>query len=272
MSATLQPLVGYALLSTVVMILVWMVQRRTRNAGHVDVAWALLLGCAALYFGWVGSGDMTARVLGAIMGGLWGFRLGLHLFARVLGEPEDGRYAYLRAHWQNDQRKFFGFFLFQALLAVLFSLPFLAVAQNPAKPAIASIIMAIAFWLTSWIGESIADRQLAMFRHDPRNRGKTCRAGLWRYSRHPNYFFEWLHWFAYVLLAIGSPLFWLSVAGPILMFVSLRFVTGVPYVEAQSLRSRGDDYRDYQRTTNAFFPWWPKAGAPISNAGPDNTR
>lgn len=256
----LQPLWLFAGVAVIVMTLVWLLQRRTSNAGYVDVAWALMLGCAALYFGWIAQGDMNARVLIAIMGGLWGFRLGLHLFARVLAEPEDGRYAHLRAHWNGHQGKFFGFFMFQAGLTTMFALPFLSVAQNSHTPAPWMIIVAMVLWLSSWLGESLADRQLAHFRADPQNRGKTCRAGLWRYSRHPNYFFEWLHWFAYVVLSIGSPLFWFSVAGPILMFVSLRFVTGIPFVEEQSLRSRGEDYRDYQRRTNAFFPWWPRTG------------
>jgi steroid 5-alpha reductase family enzyme len=259
MIVALHPLWPFAVFAIVVMTLVWLLQKRTRNAGWVDVAWALMLGCAALYFGWAAAGDICARALIAAMGGLWGFRLGLHLCARVLHEPEDGRYAYLRQHWQGDQGKFFGFFMFQAGLTVLFALPFLAVAQNPNTPGKLTAAIAAAIWICSWLGESIADRQLAKFRADTRNRGKTCRAGLWRYSRHPNYFFEWLHWMAYVILAVGSPLFWFSAAGPILMFLSLRFVTGIPYVEAQSLRSRGDDYRDYQRTTNAFFPWWPRA-------------
>jgi steroid 5-alpha reductase family enzyme len=259
MMDALQPMWMFMPLAFVVMVLVWLLQIRTRNAGYVDVAWALMLGCAALFFGWVGAGSVTARVLIAVMGGLWGFRLGLHLCARVLHEPEDGRYAFLRSHWQGHQGKFFGFFMFQAVLTAMFALPFLAVAQNTQSLSVPMIAAALALWLSSWIGESIADRQLARFRADKANLGKTCRAGLWHFSRHPNYFFEWLHWFAYVILAIGSPLFWFSVAGVVLMFVSLRFVTGIPYVEAQSLRSRGDDYRNYQRSTNAFFPWWPRA-------------
>lgn len=261
MSQAMSPLAGFAAFALLVMLAVWQLQRRTRNAGYVDVAWALMLGCAALYFGWIGSGDICARALVAAMGGLWGFRLGLHLCARVLGEPEDGRYAHLRAHWNGNQMKMLGFFVFQAGLTVLFALPFLAVAQNPHAPSRIAAAAAVMIWLTSWLGESIADRQLARFRANPAHSGQTCRVGLWRYSRHPNYFFEWLHWFAYLILAVGSPLFWLSAAGPVLMFLSLRFVTGIPYVEAQSLRSRGDDYREYQRTTNAFFPWWPRGPA-----------
>jgi steroid 5-alpha reductase family enzyme len=114
----------------------------------------------------------------------------------------------------------------------------------------------------AFAGESLADRQLSRFRQDPRNRGRVCRDGLWRYSRHPNYFFEWLHWWAYVALAAGSPLWWIAVAGVAMMLLFLTRVTGIPPTEAQALRSRGEAYREYQRTTSAFFPWPPRtAGA-----------
>jgi steroid 5-alpha reductase family enzyme len=188
---------------------------------------------------------------------LWGLRLAWHLWRRVAGEPEDGRYRALREHWQGSQPKFFGFFQFQALLVGMFAVPFLAVAANPIVSFI-GIVAAVVIWLISVGGESLADRQLAAFRADPTNRGKTCRVGLWRYSRHPNYFFEWLHWFAYVVLAMGSPLWWLAWSGPLVMFLFLRFVSGVPYTETQALRSRGDEYRRYQRDTPMFFPWFPK--------------
>ena len=109
------------------------------------------------------------------------------------------------------------------------------------------------------MGETAADRQLEKFREDPSQRGRTCRAGLWRYSRHPNYFFEWLMWMAYALFAIGSPPWgWLTLGCPAVMLYLLFKVTGIPATEAQALRSRGDDYRQYQQTTNIFVPWFPK--------------
>jgi steroid 5-alpha reductase family enzyme len=140
---------------------------------------------------------------------------------------------------------------------VLFALPFAATARSPVDSAWPWIVLAVTIWMGSVAGEAAADRQLARFRADPANRGRTCREGLWRYSRHPNYFFEWLHWFAYVALAAGSPWFWLAWTGPVVMYVFLRWISGIPYTEAQALRTRGEDYRDYQRRTPMLFPWFP---------------
>ena len=259
MSAALFPLLWVLLVASVVMTMVWWLQWRTSNAGYVDVAWALMLGTAALSFGWLATGDIATRATVAVLGGLWGFRLGLHLLHRVLREPEDGRYRFLRGHWQGHQGKFFGFFMFQAGLTALFAAPMLVAAQNPLPLSLPHLAAAVLIWTISLAGESVADAQLDRFRSNPANRGQTCRDGLWRYSRHPNYFFEWLHWFTYVVLALGAPLFWLTWIGPVLMLISLNWVTGIPFVEAQSLRSRGDNYREYQRTTSRFIPWIPRA-------------
>jgi steroid 5-alpha reductase family enzyme len=238
----------------------WWLQMRTRNAGFVDVVWAALMGAAALFYGAVGMGAATPRLLVAMLGGIWGFRLALHLLARVLHEAEDGRYRHLREHWRDDQGKFLAFFMAQALLVALFSVPFLVVANNPVAGITSWSIAGVLLWAAALGGESLADAQLARWRKDPAHRGRTCRAGLWGWSRHPNYFFEWLHWFAYVLLAVGSPGWAWSLLGPLLMGASLLWVTGIPFTEAQALRSRGDDYRAYQREVSMFFPWFPKRG------------
>jgi len=110
----------------------------------------------------------------------------------------------------------------------------------------------------------MADRQLAAWREDPANAGRTCRAGLWAWSRHPNYFFEWLHWLAYPLLAVGLPLGWTVWFVPALMLLLVLKVTGIPPTERRSLERRGDDYRAYQRSTSAFIPM-PPGGAAASS-------
>ncbi|MBS0556407.1 MAG: DUF1295 domain-containing protein [Proteobacteria bacterium] len=248
------------IVASLAMFIGWLIQRRTRNAGIVDAIWAAGMGASALFYAAVGSGGLASRLAVALLGSLWGFRLCLHILARVLHESEDGRYRYLRGYWRDDQGKFFAFFMGQALLIALFSLPFYVVAENPRESFSPWCGIGVAIWIISLAGESIADAQLSTFRKNPQNHGKTCRAGLWRYSRHPNYFFEWLHWFAYVFLVIGAPFpaWLLSLVGPVLMLASLVWVSGIPFTEAQALRTRGDDYRDYQRTTSMLIPWFPK--------------
>lgn len=245
------------LLAAVMMCFGWQWQRRRDNAGIVDVLWAGGLAGSAVLLSLLGGGSAGPRAMLALCGGLWGARLALHLWRRLRSEPEDGRYRRLRELWHGGQAKWFGLFQFQAGLVALFSVPFASVAANPVtRPLWLSIAAAI--WILSVLGETAADRQLARFRADPANRGRTCRTGLWRYSRHPNYFFEWLHWFTYVALAVGSPLVWYSLSGPAIMLVFLRWVSGIPYTEAQALRTRGDDYRDYQARTSSLFPWPPR--------------
>jgi cyclopropane-fatty-acyl-phospholipid synthase len=173
----------------------------------------------------------------------------------VFSEAEDGRYAYLRQYWGDKaHRNHFFFFQFQALLAFVFTLPvwWLAQAQNHNT---VTVILAVLLALIAITGVSRADHQLQQFRSKPENKGKVCENGLWYYSRHPNYFFEWLHWFCYPLMAIGvAGGGWLWLA-PVVMLAFLYFVTGIPYTEQQAIRSRGDAYRCYQQTTSAFIPW-----------------
>ena len=247
-------------LASLMMVGGWWWQKRRDNAGIVDVLWASGVGGSAVLLAVLGEGASWPRMLLGLLGGVWGLRLAWHLWQRVRSEPEDGRYRHLREHWGGHQGKFFGFFQFQALLVVLFALPFLAVARNTAIEPL-WLLLGVLVWVGSVTGEAIADRQLAAFRANRGNRGRTCRYGLWRYSRHPNYFFEWLHWVAYVALAVGSPIAWLAWSGPVVMFVFLRWISGIPYTEAQALRTRGDDYRDYQRTTPMLFPWFPRPSA-----------
>lgn len=246
--------------AAVMMMAFWLIQRRTGDAGIVDVGWSFGLGLSALFLAATSGGDPERRLVLAVCAGFWAFRLaGYLLVNRILSGPEDGRYQELRAKWGNRaQVNLLIFFQFQAFLVPLFSLPFLVVAWNAAAAWSWTDWTAIAIWLIAVAGEAIADRQLARFRARPESRGRTCREGLWRYSRHPNYFFEWLHWWAWVLLAAGHPWWWIALAGPALMLLFLFKITGIPATEERALRTRGDDYRRYQATTSAFIPWFPK--------------
>lgn len=255
MSATTQLLIIWSL-SAAAQTAAWAWQRHTRNAGIVDVVWAASLGSSAILLAALGNGSPISRAMLAMLGGIWGWRLALHLLSRVRSQHEDGRYAYLRKIWGSDQRKWFAFFQFQAMLVVLFSIPFLPAANQALTATPAWLAGAVMIWVLAVSGEALADSQLARFRAKPDNCGLVCRDGLWRYSRHPNYFFEWLHWFAYVALASGAAISWL---GPAVMYVFLRWLSGIPFTEAQALRTRGDLYRAYQQTTPMLIPWFPRS-------------
>ena len=190
------PLLWVLLAASVMMALGWLWQRRTDNAGIVDVLWSAGMAMAAVYYSLALPGAALPRLLVGVMGGVWGARLALHLARRVFSEQEDGRYRNLRARWSGNQRSFFLFFQAQAVFVVFFSVPFWIAAHNPVAHWTPWKVGAVLVWVVAVWGEGIADRQLAAHRSDPLNNGRTCRSGLWRYSRHPNYFFEFLHWFA----------------------------------------------------------------------------
>jgi steroid 5-alpha reductase family enzyme len=250
---------GWALMA-LVMLALWEVQRRRGDASVVDAAWTAGLGLLAVAYAVALPGVGGRRLLVAALAGLWSARLAVHLVRdRVIGKPEDPRYREMRRQWgARAQVEFFWYFQAQALAAALFSVPFLLAMRDPRPfPGIPDAL-ATAVWLVAVGGESLADAQLARFRADPSNRGRTCRAGLWGWSRHPNYFFEWLHWWAYVPLALGAPWGWLSLLGPAAMLYLLFRVTGIPKNEARALETRGDDYRDYQRRTSVFIPLPPR--------------
>jgi steroid 5-alpha reductase family enzyme len=247
-------------LAAAVMAAVFLVARHIRNLSIVDVAWSGLFTPLALLYAALAEGDGARRGLIAALVTLWSVRLAVHLGRRIAAAhpEEDGRYVQLRREWAGRVHvRSFVFFQAQGVLAALLSLPFLIACVDRRPGLGATEIAGAALFAVALLGEALADRQLAAFKADPSHRGRTCRAGLWRYSRHPNYFFEWLVWVAYCVFASASPWGWATVFAPILMFVFLFRVTGIPHTEEQALRSRGDDYREYQRTTSAFVPWPP---------------
>ena len=245
----------------ILMTVLWVIHFPIKNAGIVDFGWALgLTGIAWIYF-FFGTGDVSRMILLVAMISIWSIRLSIYLlFDRVVGKPEEGRYQQLRKDWGGNMGlKFFIFFHAQGLIDVFLSLPILFVALNP-EPGLGVWEFAGAgLWVIAILGEGLADRQLEQFKSNPENRGKTCMIGLWRYSRHPNYFFEWLIWCSYALFALGSPYGFVSILCPIAMLYTIFYITGIPPTEEQCLRSRGEEYKRYQETTNVFIPWFPKA-------------
>jgi steroid 5-alpha reductase family enzyme len=257
----MQVLLGLLIVSAM-MTLLWLVQRRTANAGIVDVGWATGIGILGVFFATTSDGYVPRRVLVGALIAIWSSRLALHLLIdRVVGHPEEGRHRTLREKWGTAANwELFRFFQIQALAALFFAMPVLVVAHHSVEHWMGWDLTGVLIWVISVGNTVLADRQLVRFKRRPESRGKTCREGWWRYSRHPNYFFEWLHWWSYVALAIGASCWWVTLLAPAAMLYFLLRVTGIPPTEAQALVSRGEDYRQYQRTTSVFIPWFPKKG------------
>ena len=252
-------LIGAALISILFAVL-WAICVKVRNYSFLDVAWSYTIAVLAPLYAIWGDGYLPRRVILATIGTAWSLRLGTHILVRVLQHhpKEDVRYESLRQDW-NSPFQFLLFFELQALIGVILSLPFLLTAYNAAPSLHPIEIIGYALALLALGGEALSDHQMSTFQRDPANKGRVCRAGLWKYSRHPNYFFEALIWWGFFLAALATPWGWTTIVCPLLMLWFLLKVTGIPLTEKYSLRSRGDAYLEYQRTTSAFIPWFPKS-------------
>ncbi len=241
------------------MTAVWLLQLRTRNAGIVDAVWPLVIGAGAVWYASVGSGDVMLRGVMALLSAAWALRLGGYLALRNRGPVEDRRYAQLRSRWgAAANRRMLLFFLFQAVIAWLVALTYLPIAYHAGPAAGIALLSGAALCLAGILGEAIADAQLRAFKRKPDPRKQVCDQGLWRYSRHPNYFFECLHWAGYPLLAINADWAALSLIGPVLITALLLRFSGIPTIEASDARRQRPGYDDYVRRTSAFIPWPPR--------------
>lgn len=250
-------LVAWAVMA-VVMTVLWLVQRARGDAGIVDIAWSYGTGLAGAVFALTADGWGPRQMLIAVLAALWGARLGTYLVLRSRGAGEDGRYRDMRLAWgEQAQRNLFLFFQLQASWTVLFALPMGFAAANATPGFGWPDALGVLIWIVALVGETLADAQLKRFRASPSyaSRGGVCDVGLWSVSRHPNYFFEWVHWWAYVALGLSGPWGWATLFGPAVMLFFLLRVTGIPPAEKRALARKGDAYRRYMTRTNAFFPW-----------------
>jgi steroid 5-alpha reductase family enzyme len=244
------------------------VARRLDNYGIVDIVWSYAFGLVALVYAALADGWAPRRWLVAVLVVFWSLRLGTYLFRRVMGHHpfEDGRYREMRVRWAADfAREMARFYQLQAVSVVILATPFLLALGRPESGFTVLDFVAIALFAVSLVGESVADAQLAAFKRDPANQGRVCEAGLWAWSRHPNYFFVWLSWVSFAVFAWPAAWGWLGLIAPACILYLLIFVTGIPMTEEQAVRTKGDAYRDYQRRVSAFVPWFPKRR--IQNSG-----
>lgn len=253
---------GIAAALSAIMAAAWLVQRKTGNSGWVDATWSLGVGgVASVAALWpLGNDGLHWRQIAvAALAALWCLRLGSHIAQRTRAATDDPRYRNLIEQWGRDAaRRMFWFLQSQAAVGIVLALSIVLAARNPNSALRIQDWLGLAILLTAIAGEATADLQLRAFRSDPNNRGKVCDIGLWRWSRHPNYFFEWMSWLAYPIVAIdftdANPYGWLAMAAPVSMYWILVHVSGIPPLEKHMLKSRGDAFRAYQKRTRAFLP------------------
>lgn len=246
-------LVSFAAVS-IIMMLIWLWAKAIKNNGIVDIFWAFNFLVIAAIIWVMADGYEPRKNLVCILATLWSLRLGNYLLIRVGShlKEEEGRYKQLRLEW-NDT-KFFFFFQMQAFSNVMLSLPFIIIALN-SEPTINVIeYIGAALWFLSIVGEGLSDWQLKYFKSKPENKGKVCEYGLWNYSRHPNYFFQLMIWISVFIFALPSPYGWIAIICPLSIGYLIFKVTGIPMTEEQAVRSKGEAYKEYQRTTSAFLP------------------
>lgn len=239
----------------------WLLASRTGNSGWVDVIWSSGTGVAAATAALVPlqgvDGFWPRQCLLAVLASVWSVRLAAHILRRTLAGKDDPRYAQLKREWgENASRRMFLFLQSQAIAGACLALCVLA-ARNPWHGWLLSDLAGVLLLGGAVIGESVSDGQLARFRADPRNAGKVCDVGLWGASRHPNYFFEWLGWCAYPLIAApwaDHPLGLFACLGPVMMYWVLVHASGIPPTEAHMLRSRGAAFAAYQARVSPFWP------------------
>jgi steroid 5-alpha reductase family enzyme len=246
-----------------IMAFAWLVQRRTGNSGWIDAVWTFGLGSvgviSALAPLQTNTGPTDRQLLVAALVALWAMRLGWHIVQRSRSKDDDPRYAELIRGWGEDAgRQLFVLLQKHALVSIPLAFAMLLAAHNTVPELRPQDWLAVAIFAIAIAGEALSDRQLRSFRSDPRNAGRVCEAGLWSVSRHPNYFFEWVHWLVYPLIAIdlsgNYPWGWAALAAPVCMYWLLSYVSGVPPLEEHMVRRHGDRYRAYQQRTSAFFP------------------
>lgn len=217
-----------------------------------DTAWGsgfILLAWAAFLL----AGRPVHALLVNLLVTLWGSRLSFHILSRIVRGPEDFRYRNWRSEWKRVYlRSYFQVFMLQGTLLFIVALPVMMINFAGDRGEEVLTIGGLFIWLTGFLIEAIADLQLSRFKRDPSNKGKILTTGLWRYSRHPNYFGDAVQWWGIFIICLGYPQGWMTIISPLVMTYLLRFVSGVPMLEE---RYRDDPaYQAYARRTPVFVP------------------
>jgi steroid 5-alpha reductase family enzyme len=258
---TAEVLATTALVLAVAFISLWLLSLVLRDASIVDIFW----GPGFVLVAWtayvVADAAATRHQLLAVAVTIWGARLGGYLAWRNLGKGEDRRYQAMRRHWGDRfwWVSLFTVFVLQGVIMWVVSLPVqVAMAADGTDTFWPAVTIGAALWAAGLSFETIGDIQLARFKADPANKGMVMDRGLWRYTRHPNYFGDFVVWWGFYLMALGTIDPWWTAVGPALMSFMLLRVSGVAMLE-RSIGKRRPGYEEYARRTSAFFPRTPRA-------------
>lgn len=251
-------LIGLAAI-LVPMTLLWLLSLPLKNSSIVDIFWGTgFVITAWVYFAFTPDGFMLRKLLIASLVTIWGLRLSIYILLRNWGKPEDFRYQ----KWREENgsqwwwRSFFKVFLLQGLLLWVISIPLLAAQWRPAPDHLTFFdFLGLGLWLIGFFFEAVGDYQLARFKADPQNKGKVLDRGVWRYTRHPNYFGDSAQWWGYYLIAVAAGGWW-TIYSPVLMTFLLLRVSGVALLE-KTLETR-PAYKEYIEKTSPFIPWFPR--------------
>jgi len=249
-----------ALIVLVFMLCFWIVGILLKNNGIVDIGWGLGFVILALYTAVTRSVFSDPQFYTTLFVLIWGIRLLIHIAKRNIGKPEDFRYAAWRKQWGKwvHVRALFQVYLLQGFFMLVIAAPIIVTNSTRAHRALDVMgWLGIAVWVTGFLFEAVGDAQLRQFLKDKKNKGKLMTQGLWKYTRHPNYFGEALMWWGIWLLSLTTPLGWYAVIGPITITLLVRFVSGVPMLE-KKYAGRAD-FEEYKKKTNTFIPWFPKS-------------
>lgn len=249
-----------------ILTVAWLVWRSSGNAGWIDTSWSFGVGVVAFVAALVplhGDWPHGRQIAIAAVAAGWSVRLGLHIGGRSRRAGDDPRYRELVQEWGPDApRRMFWFLQSQAVVGAILALSVALTAHNNNPAWRFQDLLGLLVIVIAVIGEAVADRQLRSFKAAAAGTQSICDRGLWAWSRHPNYFFEWLFWTGFPIVAIDfagyNPFGWLALAAPVSMYWVLVHVSGIPLLEAHMLRTRGAAFSDYQRRTSAFFPRPPK--------------
>jgi len=239
------------------MTVLWLVSLRMRDSSIVDIFWSLCFVLAAsVYAILTPNGIAERKLLSLMLVTIWGIRLSVHLARRNLGKGEDYRYAKWRTEAGQSWwwRSWLKVFALQGILAWIVSAPLLAV-QDSTQPLGVLDVIGAGVWLIGFMFEAIGDWQLVQFKANPANKGKVLSTGLWRFTRHPNYFGDAVVWWGMYMLAVSAGGWW-TIFSPLLMNYLLVNISGVAMLES-AMRSRKPEYADYIRRTSSFIPWPP---------------